>query len=111
MKTALVTGYRGFIGSHMAKRLESDGYMVAGVDTASPFPLDAVEFFRAINEPFDLAVHCAYVVGGRATIDGNPAVLSKNLALDAALFDYVERTKPGKVIYYSSSAVYPVHIQ
>ena len=35
-KTALVLGAGGFIGSHMVKRLKSEGYWVRGVDTKSP---------------------------------------------------------------------------
>jgi len=36
MKTALVLGAGGFIGSHMVKRLKSDGYWVRGVDLKHP---------------------------------------------------------------------------
>ena len=36
IKTALVLGAGGFIGSHMVKRLKSDGYWVRGVDLKSP---------------------------------------------------------------------------
>ena len=36
MKTALVCGAGGFIGSHMVKRLKKDGYWVRGVDLKYP---------------------------------------------------------------------------
>ena len=36
MKTALVLGAGGFIGSHMVKRLRKDGYWVRGVDLKAP---------------------------------------------------------------------------
>ena len=36
MKTALVLGAGGFIGSHMVKRLKKDGYWVRGVDLKYP---------------------------------------------------------------------------
>jgi nucleoside-diphosphate-sugar epimerase len=36
MKTALVFGAGGFIGSHMVKRLKSEGYWVRGVDIKNP---------------------------------------------------------------------------
>jgi len=36
MKTALVLGAGGFIGSHMVKRLKSEGYWVRGVDIKRP---------------------------------------------------------------------------
>ena len=35
-KTALVLGAGGFIGSHMVKRLRSEGYWVRGVDVKRP---------------------------------------------------------------------------
>ena len=36
MKTALVLGAGGFIGSHMVKRLKAEGYWVRGVDIRNP---------------------------------------------------------------------------
>src|SRR5687767_11814345 len=36
MKTALVLGAGGFIGSHMVKRLKAEGYWVRGVDLKYP---------------------------------------------------------------------------
>jgi len=36
MKTALVCGAGGFIGSHMVKRLKKEGYWVRGVDLKRP---------------------------------------------------------------------------
>lgn len=36
MKTALVMGAGGFIGSHMVRRLKSEGYWVRGVDLKNP---------------------------------------------------------------------------
>ena len=35
-KTALVLGAGGFIGSHMVRRLKSEGYWVRGVDIKRP---------------------------------------------------------------------------
>ena len=47
-KTALVLGAGGFIGSHMVKRLRSEGYWVRGVDLKSPEygDTDAHEFIH-----------------------------------------------------------------
>ena len=36
MKTALVLGAGGFIGSHLVKRLKYEGYWVRGVDLKLP---------------------------------------------------------------------------
>ena len=48
IKTALVLGAGGFIGSHMVKRLRSEGYWVRGVDLKSPefSPTEANEFIQ-----------------------------------------------------------------
>lgn len=47
-KTALVLGAGGFIGSHMVKRLRSEGYWVRGVDLKLPefSPTEANEFIQ-----------------------------------------------------------------
>lgn len=47
-KTALVLGAGGFIGSHMVKRLRSEGYWVRGVDLKYPefSPTEAHEFIQ-----------------------------------------------------------------
>ena len=45
-KTALVLGAGGFIGSHMVKRLRSEGYWVRGVDLKYPdFTMSAADEF------------------------------------------------------------------
>ena len=41
-------------------------------------------------------------------IDGNPLAQAVNLELDAALFRWAARNRPGRVVYLSSSAAYPV---
>lgn len=56
-------------------------------------------------------VHAAAVVGGRETIDNNPLAQAVNLELDAALFAWARRARPGRVVYLSSSSVYPVALQ
>lgn len=112
VKKALVTGSGGFAGRHYKAALEEDGWDVHGIDLRSgPLPADARDFFRKDSTHFDLVIHCAAVVGGRATIDGAPLALASNLELDAGLFQWALRTKPGRVVYVSSSAAYPVSYQ
>ena len=53
-KTALVLGAGGFIGSHMVKRLRSDGYWVRGVDLKYPeFSISEADEFvvRDLRDP------------------------------------------------------------
>lgn len=109
MKTALVTGDRGFIGRHFARHLKDAGWEVLRCDLADGF--DARTLFRTRGLHVGLVVHCAAVVGGRETIDGPPLALASNLELDAGLFQWALRDRPGRVLYFSSSAAYPVFMQ
>jgi nucleoside-diphosphate-sugar epimerase len=112
VKTALVTGHKGFAGRHFWRTLGEAGWSVRGIDLASKVPEDARRFFtHNVTGRFDLVIHCAAVVGGRATIDGAPLALASNLELDAGLFQWALRTRPGRVVYVSSSAAYPVTLQ
>jgi nucleoside-diphosphate-sugar epimerase len=69
---------------------------------------DARELFRCDTSIYDLVVHCAYHVGGRAQINNNRSLLAMNLELDAMMFDWVARTGQRRVLYFSSSAAYPI---
>jgi nucleoside-diphosphate-sugar epimerase len=85
---------------------------VHGIDLLAKSPEDARDFFRHDNaRGYDLVVHCAAVVGGRKLIDGAPLALASNLELDAGLFQWALRTRPERVVYFSSSAAYPVSYQ
>jgi UDP-glucose 4-epimerase len=55
--------------------------------------------------------HFAAIVGGRATIDGDPMKVALDLAIDAEFFYYITRHRPERVLYPSSSAAYPVSKQ
>lgn len=113
MKRALITGAAGFIGRHFAKRLMADGWQVDQVDTAFPGgrAMDCRDWLAASDTHVDLAVHCAAVVGGRATIDGRPLDVAVNFEFDAAFARWCLRTRPEHVVYFSSSAAYPVDLQ
>lgn len=109
----LITGHRGFIGRHLRAECYMRGYSVIGIDTdAGPMSQDCRHFFRTDEDDrFDLAFHCAATVGGRETIDGDPLGVATNLSLDAEMFNWAMRTKPGRVVYFSSSAAYPIDLQ
>lgn len=87
---------------------------------------DAREIFRATNEGtqdyfkklidvdierFNYVFHFAAIVGGRATIDGDPIKVALDLSIDAEMFFWSTRHKPDHVLYPSSSAAYPVDLQ
>lgn len=104
----LVTGSDGFLGRHAVRTFLQLGHDVQGVDIQSG--TDCRDVF-ASDTYFDIVLHFAAIVGGRATIDGNPLAVAQTIALDVALFNYAERVRPGHVIYPSSSAAYPVSLQ
>lgn len=107
---ALVTGHKGFVGRHMAAELHRRGYDVTGCDLVDGD--DARHLFEINSERYDLVVHCAAVVGGRLMIDGDPLTLAvEDLSLDAMMFRWAMRTRPHRIVYFSSSAAYPVILQ
>ncbi len=127
-KTALITGGCGFLGRHFAKYLSNHGWKIFIVDDLStglhpqkwPQHLKApVEFVHADMKDYlknhslayDLAIHLAAVVGGRMVIEGKPAMSASSLELDACFFRWAAKAKPSKIIYMSSSAIYPIDLQ
>ena len=106
----LLTGNRGFVGRHLQAALEARGWDVTGIDYERRHS-DALDFFRHDEGAWDLAIHCAANVGGRASIDGSPLAVATNLALDSWYFQWLVRTGTPRAVYFSSSAAYPVALQ
>lgn len=103
----LITGNAGFVGREFMKQL--DGHDITGIDIVNG--IDAREFFAKDNTKFDLVIHLAAIVGGRATIEGNPLKVATDLAIDSDMFQWALRTRPDRTVYYSSSAAYPIAYQ
>lgn len=102
----------------MWRRLIELGYQVTGIDVRpdnqcdfTALRQDVRDYFRHGGKRFDLVVHCAAVVGGRVKLDGAPLEVAVDLSIDAELFQWALRTKPGALIYFSSSAAYPTDLQ
>lgn len=106
----LLTGAAGFVGRHLRPAMEARGWDVLGIDLLNG-GCDALDFFRQADTRYDLAVHCAAVVGGRASIDGSPLGVGTNLALDAWYMRWLVKTGTPRAVYFSSSAAYPVELQ
>jgi UDP-glucose 4-epimerase len=60
---------------------------------------------------FGDVIHLASVVGGRSLIDGDPLLVATDLSIDAQMFHWARKTKPDRILYASSSAAYPIHLQ
>jgi nucleoside-diphosphate-sugar epimerase len=106
----LITGDAGFVGRHMKAAFERRGDAVYGVDLERGD--DALDFFRdPWEQGFDLAVHCAARIGGRAGIDNSPLAVATNLGLDSWFFRWLELSGTPRAVYFSSSAAYPTTLQ
>lgn len=105
----LLTGSAGFVGRHLHAALDQRGDEVTTCDLVDG--QDALDLFRTDSTRYDLAIHCAAIVGGRASIDGSPLAVATNLALDAWYMRWLVRTGTPRAVFFSSSAAYPVDLQ
>lgn len=136
-KTAVVFGAGGFVGTHMVRRLKSEGYWVRGVDLKWPdfskteadeffiFDLrhyDAVKICCTLNYgvPFeesrlpDEIYNFACLMGGAGFIftKDNDADIMTSAKINLNLTSFLSAFKVSPKIFYSSSAcIYPEHIQ
>ena len=104
----LITGNEGFVGKYFHKRLGPD-HDITGIDIKSG--IDCRDFFKKDDSQYDLVIHLAAIVGGRESIEGRPMAVADNLSIDSEFFQWCLKTKPKKVVYFSSSAAYPVNLQ
>jgi nucleoside-diphosphate-sugar epimerase len=127
IKKALVCGAGGFIGSHLVKRLKSEGYWVRGVDRKLPdySPSAADDFIladlrnvesweKALDFPFDEAYQLAADMGGAGFVftGENDADIMHNSAMINLHMAHYGVNKQVRTIFYSSSAcIYPAHNQ
>lgn len=131
MKTALVAGAGGFIGSHMVKYLKSQGYWVKGVDLKYPeFEETVADEFRILDlsyeencemalrfnkiniDKFDEVYNFAALMGGAgfiftgkhdADIMQNSASINLNMLKMKKFYD--------KIFFSSSACIYSEHNQ
>lgn len=106
----LITGDKGFVGRHFRVYFENLGWDVCGIDLKDH--LDCLDLFtRSHERQWDLVIHLAAIVGGRMTIENQPLAVASDLQIDSAFFNWAVRTKQKRVVYYSSSAAYPIWMQ
>lgn len=137
-KTALVLGAGGFIGSHMVKRLVSEGYWVRGVDLKHPeFSVSAANEFivadlrntisvnqvmfapeqKSLNDrgnAFDEVYQFAADMGGAGYIftgDNDANVMHNSIMINANVVNAATAFGVKKIFYSSSACIYPQQIQ
>ncbi len=138
MKKVLITGGAGFVGRHFCHALLELGHQVICVDSVVPltggicplesggWPLydptdydnftfikqDCRTFFDERGDTdFDEVFHLAAIVGGREMIENNPLAVAEDLGIDAMMWQWSTRARPGRIVCFSSSAAYPIKHQ
>lgn len=124
-KNVLITGGCGFVGRHLVNHLSSvNNYNITVVDNLSSkgscignqkdvnyITKDCRIFFKENNTRFDIVFHLAATVEGRESIENEMFKVGENLDLDMKFFDWCRVTQPHKIVYFSSSAAYPINLQ
>lgn len=110
MTEILITGNRGFVGSNFHRSYNNDtAVTITGIDLKDG--TDVREFVKYNNERYDIVIHLAAIVGGRQTIEDSPLSVATDLSIDSEMVNWALRTKPGRFVYFSSSAAYPINLQ
>jgi len=127
MKTALVCGAGGFIGSHLVKRLTSEGFWVRGVDLKFPeFGETAADDFvvgdlrdqsvcrAVVDRKFDEVYQLAADMGGAGYIftgEHDADVMHNSATINLNMADVCHRRNVKRVFYSSSACMYPAYNQ
>jgi nucleoside-diphosphate-sugar epimerase len=127
MRKALVCGAGGFIGSHLARRLKSEGYWVRGVDLKRPEygPTACDEFVqgdlrdqdlcrRIVDVAFDEVYQLAADMGGAGYIftgDHDADVMHNSATINLNMVEQSRKTGVGTIFYSSSACIYPAYNQ
>lgn len=127
-KRALVCGAGGFIGSHLVKRLKSEGYWVRGDDLKYPeFGVTAADDFvigdlrdqtvveKLFSEPYDEVYQLAADMGGAGFVftgEHDADILHNSATINLNVLHYGQKSGNLKKVFYSSSAcMYPEYNQ
>ncbi len=130
MKTFLVTGCAGFIGSHLTEKLLSQGHCVIGIDNFDNFysstikkkniskvkdntnfhfhelDLSKKEQLNKLNESTDVVIHLAAKAGVLPSIKAPAEYIQHNIVATNNLLEWIASHGILKFVFASSSSVY-----
>lgn len=127
MKTALICGAGGFIGSHLVKKLKTEDYWVRGVDLK--FPLfsnsEADDFYKGdlrdslicrevIDRSFDEVYQLAADMGGAGFVftgDNDADIMHNSALINLNMVEACWKRRVKKIFYSSSACIYPEYNQ
>jgi nucleoside-diphosphate-sugar epimerase len=107
----LLTGHKGFIGSHLLTRLRKN-HSVVGIDLEDGWDRDKLNNSQDLltcdlKEEFDLIIHLAGKSGVRESINDPAGYWRNNVEVSKRLF---ERYPDTRILFASSSSVYEPHL-
>jgi GDP-D-mannose 3',5'-epimerase len=127
MKHALVCGAGGFIGSHLVKRLVSEGFQVRGVDLQYPefgethardFVLgdlrDPYLCRQVVDRPFDEVYQLAADMGGAGFVftgENDADIMHNSALINLNVLEACFKNDTKRIFYSSSACIYPEYNQ
>lgn len=109
-RTVVVTGGRGFLGTHTANLLRGRGTLAAVALGRSDYDLrriDAVERMFTVHRP-DVVLHLAGLVGGIGANQQRPGeFFFDNISMGANILEVARRARVEKVVLIGSVCSYP----
>jgi len=127
MKEVLVCGAGGFIGSHMVKRLRSEGFWVRGVDLKYPefSETEADDFVigdlrdpytsrSVVDRRFDEVYQFAADMGGAGFVftgENDADIMHNSALINLNILEACHRRNVKRIFYSSSACIYPEYNQ
>lgn len=127
MKSAIVFGAGGFIGSHLVRRLKAEGFWVRGVDLKYPeYSTTAADDFvigdlrdplvckNVLDIRFDEVYQLAADMGGAGFIftgENDADIMHNSATINLNILDVCQKKGIGRIFYSSSACIYPEYNQ
>ncbi len=127
MKTALVCGAGGFIGSHLVKRLKKEGFWVRGIDLKYPkFSETQADDFvigdlreqwvcrSIVDRKFDEVYQLAADMGGAGFVftgENDADIMHNSALINLNMLEACHKRNIKRIFYSSSACIYPEYNQ